>query len=73
MPSLTEELAKEVIAAFRAELDEGVRAQISERQFEFLELLVKDAVAGGIHDAAERVEKLGRELRSEAGTPEIEL
>ena len=73
MSSLTEELAKEVIAAFKAELDEAARARISEHQFEFLELLVKDAVAGGIHDAAERVERLGRELRRESGTPEIEL
>jgi hypothetical protein len=73
MSSLTQELASEVVAAFLAELDPAAKGRLGEAQLERLELLVQEAVSAGIHDAAERMESLVRELRSEAGTPEIEL
>jgi len=73
MSTLTQELGKEVVAAFLAELELPAKHQLSEAQLERLELLVQEAISAGIHDAAERVETLARELRSEAGSPEIEL
>jgi hypothetical protein len=73
MSTLIQELAKEVVEAFLAELDQTARAALSGAQLERLELLVREAVSAGIHDAAERVENLARELRREAGSPEIEL
>jgi hypothetical protein len=73
MSTLTRDLAKEVVAAFLAELDPAAKDQLSDAQLERLELLVQEAVSAGIHDAAERAENLARELRSEAGSPEIEL
>jgi hypothetical protein len=73
MSTLVQELAKEVVAAFLAELDATARGALSGAQLERLELLVREAVSAGIHDAAERAENLARELRREAGSPEIEL
>jgi len=73
MSTLTQELANEVVAAFLAELEPAAKHQLSEAQLERLELLVQEAISAGIHNAAERVETLARELRSEAGSPEIEL
>jgi len=73
MSNLIQELAQEVVAAFLAELDAAAKDRLADAQLERLELLVKEAVSAGIHQAAERVEKLARELRSEAGSPEIEL
>jgi hypothetical protein len=73
MSTLVQELAKEVVAAFLAELDATARGGLSRAQLERLELLVREAVSAGIHDAAERAENLARELRREAGSPEIEL
>lgn len=73
MSTLIHELANEVVAAFLAELDASARSALSSAQLERLELLVREAISAGIHDAAERAENLARELRREAGSPEIEL
>ena len=73
MSTLTERLAKQVIASFKAELAEDTQTQIGAAQFERLELLVEDAVSAAVHDAAERVETLVRELRSGTRSPQLEL
>lgn len=73
MPRLTERLAKQVIESFKAELADDTQAQIGAAQFERLELLVEDAVSAAVHDAAERVKALVRELRSSTSSPQLEL
>jgi hypothetical protein len=73
MSTLIRELAEEVVAAFLAELDPAAKESLGEAQLERLELLVREAVSAGVHDAAERIEALVRDIRSEAGSPEIEL
>jgi hypothetical protein len=73
MPTLTERLAGQVIASFRAELAEETQTQIGTAQFERLELLVEDALSTAIHDAAERVEAVVRELRSDTSSPQLDL
>jgi len=67
MSSIIEDLAKQAVSSFQAELDEGLIAEIGEGQFRRLELLVSEAVAAGIHDAADQVETLARSLRGETG------
>lgn len=73
MSNLTQELAKEVVAAFVAEVDPATERRLKEPEIELLEVLVREALSAAIHEAAERVETLARELRSESGSPEIEL
>jgi hypothetical protein len=73
MTTLTDRLAKEAVTAFLQELDETTRACLSDAQVERLELLIREAVSAGIHNAAERTENLIRELRKETESPEIEL
>ena len=75
MSNLSEILANEAVAAFRAELGGALIEQIGEPQFERLQLLVAEAVTAALHHAAERVDELARALRSEgeAGALDIEL
>ena len=73
MHNLTQELAKEVVAAFTAELDPVAAEHLGEADLERLELLVLEANSAIAHDAADRLEDLARKLRSEAPAPEIEL
>ena len=72
MSTLAQELAKEVVAAFLAELDPGAAARLEEADLERLELLVREAISASAHDAADRLEQLARTLRNEARSPEIE-
>jgi hypothetical protein len=73
MSTLTHTLAKEAVAAFLAELDAPARGVLRAAQLERLELLIREAVSAGIHNAAERAENLARELRRDAEPAEIEL
>jgi hypothetical protein len=67
MSKITETLASEVVASFRAELGEALIAEIGEGQLRRLELLVAEAVGAGILHASDQVDSLGRSLRRESG------
>lgn len=75
MSNLSEILATEAVAAFRAELGETLIEQIGHPQFERLHLLVAEVVTAALHHAAERVDDLARTLRNEGetGAMDIEL
>lgn len=66
MSNFTEDLARETVAAFCAELSDASRRNIGEAQLERLELLVAEAIAAALHHAAEQVAALGRSLRTES-------
>jgi hypothetical protein len=75
MSNLSETLAQQAVAAFRAELGGPLIEQIGEHQLERLHLLVAEAVSAALSSAAERVDELARALRSEgeSGSLDIEL
>ncbi len=75
MSKITEHLAQQTVAAFRAELSEAQSRDIGESQFERLELLVAEAVAAALNHAAQQVAALGRSLRTESveGSDGLEL
>jgi hypothetical protein len=75
MSKITETLAKEVVAAFRAELGEALSTEVGQTRFQNLELLVSEAVAVGLKHAADQVEALSRSLRTESaeGSDGMEL
>ena len=73
MSTLNQTLAKEAVEAFLAELEPSLGDGLGEAQTARLELLIQQAVAAGIHHAAEQAENLARQLRSEAGSAPLEL
>lgn len=75
MSALIDTLAREAVAAFRAELGETAERAIGEAQFERLDLLVAEAVGAALRHAAQQVDGLAQTLRSEgeSGAGEIEL
>jgi len=59
-----QERAKKVVESFRAVLDEKALETISDSELEQLALIVQQALAEELHDAAEQVEGLAHKLRS---------
>ena len=73
MSELRTELSKKVVKGFRNIISEDARERISDAQFEDLSLMVQDAIAEALSDAAERVAGVAETLRSEAGRRELGL
>ena len=65
--------AAKVVAAFQESLDPGVRAQISQAQYEQLVLTVAEALSEERDAAAAALEELARTLRAGSDTPELGL
>ena len=66
-------LADEVVQAFTAKLEPELIERIGNARLEDLRLLVEEALAASLGTALGLVGDLVRELRLEAGKPEIEL
>ena len=68
-----EDLANQVVTAFRARLDEVGQQCIGEAHFQELRRLICEALAQELQSAAGRVEQLVQELRGEIEKPELGL
>lgn len=73
MSELPTELAENVVRGFREILSEAARENISDTHFEDLSLMIQDAIAEALSQAADRVADVAQTLRSEAGRRELEL
>ncbi len=73
MSELRTELAQKVVKGFRDRLSVETRDSIGDTHFEDLSLLIQDAIAEALNEAAERVEHVAHTLRSEAGGRELGL
>jgi vacuolar-type H+-ATPase subunit E/Vma4 len=65
------ERAEKVVESFRELLDEKVRGVIPDNDFEQLTIFVQEALADELHDAAEQVEELARQMRTNSGLGDI--
>jgi hypothetical protein len=61
-----EEKAAQIIEAFRNSLDVQVQQQISDAQLRGLELMIVEAMGDELGIAAERVEQVVKQLRTES-------
>lgn len=68
-----QQLADEVLAAFRAGLEEPERQRIGEARFAQLHALVGEALAKELDTVSGRLERLLSELRAGIERPELEL
>lgn len=71
MSNRHQERAQQVIASFKELLDEPALKAISDAQFKELELLVREAIADELHNAAEQVEDLAHRMRAEVELPNL--
>ncbi len=67
------ELGEKVVMGFREILSDAAREAVGEAHFEDLSLMVQDAIAQALSEAADQVAEVARVLRSEAGRPELGL
>jgi hypothetical protein len=65
--------ADEVVTAFKDIIGESACKQISDAEFRELSLLIRDAISDEVLSAAELVEKLAQQLRSETDILELGL
>lgn len=68
-----QELANQIVAAFRSGLDDAARAQIGEAGFKRLHALVCEALSQELDTISGRLEGLLHELRTEVERPELGL
>jgi len=70
-----QQLAQKVVRSFKASLSEEALAGISEAQFEDLAIMIQEAVAEALGDAAELVSAVVRQLREECARlkPDMEM
>ena len=73
MSELRAKLAEKVVTGFREILSEAARESISDAHYEDLSLMIQDAIAEALGEAADRVAEVAQTLRSEAGRPELGL
>ena len=73
MSEFIETLAKDAVAAFRAELPEATDQAIGEAQFERLELLIGETTGAALRHAAEQIEDLARLLRGQGESPAADI
>ena len=62
--------AEKVVASFKDMLDEPALREISQADFNMLQLMVEEAISDELHNAAEMVEDVARQLRSISDIPE---
>lgn len=63
--------AERIVAAFKESLDDDVRQQISNSQFNSLGLMVQKALGNEMAVAIERMDELLRQMRSETEKAEL--
>ena len=66
-----QDMARKIIAAFKDTLDENLCRQISDEQFNVLELMIKEGIGKELSAATELVEEVVRKLRAESDKPEL--
>ena len=68
-----EETANTVVEAFKGSLDESVRDQISDAQFDDLAAAIRDALSTEKARIADQIEGVVKKLRTEVDKIELEL
>ena len=68
-----QDLATQVVNAFRATLDAATQDSVGDSHFQNLHQLICDALAEELQTAAERVRDLFQELETGMDRPELEL
>ena len=63
--------AREIVEAFKHGLDENLRRQISDEQFNVLELMIQEGIGKELNAATEQVEEVVRQLRASTVKPEL--
>jgi len=66
-------VAGKIIDAFKSQLDESVREQISSAQYADLAIMIDGAITDELASAATLVEETARKLRENSRGPELEL
>jgi hypothetical protein len=66
-------VVEKIIEAFRSQLSDSVREQISSVQFADLAIMIDEAIAGEMGSAADLVEEVARKLRVSARGPDLGL
>ena len=65
------ERAEKVVESFRRLLDKKVLEAIPPSEFEQLQLFVREALSDELHDAAEQVEQLAKQMRHGRGLGDV--
>lgn len=68
-----QELAEKVVIAFKNTLTESTRTAITEKEFNELHLIIKEALSQQLSVTADKVGELSRELKSMADRQDIGL
>ena len=66
-------VVEKIIEAFRSQLSDSVREQISNVQFADLAIMIDEAIDGEMGSAADLVEEVARKLRASARGPDLGL
>lgn len=66
-------VVEKIIQAFRSQLSDSVREQISSAKFADLAIMIDEAIAEEIASAANLVEEVARKLRVSARGPDLGL
>jgi acyl-CoA reductase-like NAD-dependent aldehyde dehydrogenase len=71
MTNRHQEHAEKIVAAFREALDEGVRQQIADAQYQLLGNTIRKALGEEVAYAVEQMDAVIRKLRSETERPDL--
>ena len=66
-------VVEKIIEAFRSQLSDSVREQISSAKFADLAIMIDEAIDGEMGSAADLVEEVARKLRVSARGPDLGL
>ena len=66
-------VVENIIQAFRSQLSDSVREQISSAKFADLAIMIDEAIAGEMASAADLVEEVAKKLRVSARGPDLGL
>ncbi len=66
-------VVEKIIEAFRSQLSDSVREQISSAKFADLAIMIDEAIAGEMASAADLVEEVAKKLRVSARGPDLGL
>ncbi len=71
MTDETQELADKVVATFKNNLNEAVRAQIRDADFNELTLMIQQVISEELARATDMIEEVARKLRSDTDKPDL--
>ena len=73
MSDRQEQIAQKVVELFKSTLNKQALELISDAEFKALSLMIKQAMGAELVHAADMMDRLGKQLRSESGREEMEL